>query len=240
MPGAIIYQGPSRLDEGPIFVAAIWGSKNAKTGDMLQTYIMRSDMSPLDASKYGEDGPICGSCVHRGDPTLDPARKVAERRSCYVNLGQGPLIVWKTFQRGGYPLADTFADRALTGSGRFVRIGTYGDGAAVPDLVWNALLSLSKGHTAYTHNGGDPRLYMQSADTYSQAWQQWAAGNRTFRTIADADDIDKRYETLCPASKEAGYRTTCQKCMLCGGSDTKAKSIAIVVHGAGKRFAKTF
>jgi len=235
MPGTIIYRGPSRINQQPIFVAAIWGSKNTKTGDMLQTYIMRSDMSPLDASKYGEDEAICGPCTHRGAPTLDPARKVAERRSCYVNLGQGPLIVWKTFQRGGYK--DT-ANIAEVGRGRFVRIGTYGDGAAVPNNVWSQLLHSAKGHTAYTHNGGDPNTYMVSVETLKQAQFRWRAGHRTFRTLSSADNLDVGHEILCPASAEAGYRTTCQKCMLCAGSRTKAKSIAIVVHGTGRGFVK--
>ena len=72
MPGAIIYSGPSRIDGAPIVAIAVWDSSNRKTGSMLQTYILRSDIDPRDANKYGEDFSICGTCDLKGDPPFDP------------------------------------------------------------------------------------------------------------------------------------------------------------------------
>jgi hypothetical protein len=69
----------------------------------------------------------------RGETTTDPKRKIAKGRRCYVNLGQGVLIVYKAFLRGVYQTADTAADRKALGRGRVVRVGTYGDPAACPD-----------------------------------------------------------------------------------------------------------
>jgi len=40
-------------------------SKNVKTGPMLQTIIIRSDIHPTEALKTGQDEAVCGSCVHR-------------------------------------------------------------------------------------------------------------------------------------------------------------------------------
>ena len=228
MSGAVLYQGPSNFDAKPIVVIAVWSSANRKTGDMLQTYILRSDIDPRDANKYGEDESICGQCQHRGTPTLDPTKALAEGRTCYVTMGQGPLIVFNEFIAGKYPVA---SPRAV-GAGRRVRIGTYGDGAAAPDYVWSELLSEAEGHTAYSHNGGDPQRYMVSADTLAQAQGAWANGYRTFRVVRDVSEIRKN-EVLCPASKEAGHKTTCATCLLCGGASVKAKSIAIPVHGSG-------
>ena len=228
MSGAVIYTGPSNFDAKPIVVIAVWSSKNSKTGDMLQTYILRSDIDPRDANKWGEDESICGQCQHRGTPTLDPTKALAEERTCYVTMGQGPLIVFNEFIAGKYPVA---SPRAV-GAGRRVRIGAYGDGAAAPDYVWSELLSEAEGHTAYSHNGGDPQRYMVSADTLAQAQGAWANGYRTFRVVRDVSDIRKN-EVLCPASKEAGHKTTCAACLLCGGASVKAKSIAIPVHGSG-------
>ena len=228
MSGAVLYQGPSNFDGKPIVVIAVWSSKNSKTGDMLQTYILRSDIDPRDANKWGEDESICGQCQHRGTPTLDPTKALAEERTCYVTMGQGPLIVFNEFIAGKYPVA---SPRAV-GAGRRVRIGTYGDGAAAPDYVWSELLSEAEGHTAYSHNGGDPQRYMVSADTLAQAQGAWANGYRTFRVVRDVSEIRKN-EVLCPASKEAGHKTTCAACLLCGGTSVKAKSIAIPVHGSG-------
>ena len=228
MSGAVIYKGPSNFDAKPIVVIAVWSSKNSKTGDMLQTYILRSDIDPRDANKWGEDESICGQCQHRGTPTLDPTKALAEERTCYVTMGQGPLIVFNEFIAGKYPVA---SPRAV-GAGRRARIGTYGDGAAAPDYVWDELLSEAEGHTAYSHNGGDPQRYMVSADTLAQAQGAWANGYRTFRVVRDVSEIRKN-EVLCPASKEAGHKTTCAACLLCGGTSVKAKSIAIPVHGSG-------
>lgn len=116
------------------------------------------------------------------------------------------------------------------GRGRFVRVGTYGDPAAVPPKVWEDLLAECQTFTAYSHQSGwRPDIAMQSADNRAQAIAHWKAGRRTFRVIADLGDLDKANEALCPASKEAGRRVQCTACKLCKGS-SKGKSIAIVEH----------
>jgi len=226
MQHAIIYKGPSLLDGAPIVVIATYSNRNTKTGKVVQTYILRSDINPLEASKTGEDFSICGSCPMRGEVTTDPNRKIAKGRKCYVNLGQGVLIVFKSFLRGVY----SEGDPRTMGRDRFVRVGTYGDPAAVPSEVWDELLAECETWTAYTHQKPwRPDIAMQSADSYDEAKAHWAEGRRTFRVIVDLGDIDKTKETLCPASKEAGRRVQCTACKLCKGSSL-AKSIAIVEH----------
>jgi len=226
MQHAIIYKGPSLLDGAPIVVIATYSNRNTKTGKVVQTYILRSDINPLEASKTGEDFSICGSCPMRGEVTTDPKRKIAKGRKCYVNLGQGVLIVYKSFLRGVYQPGDP----RTMGRDRFVRVGTYGDPAAVPSEVWDELLAECETWTAYTHQKPwRPDIAMQSADSYDEAKAHWAEGRRTFRVIVDLGDIDKSKETLCPASKEAGRRVQCTACKLCKGSSL-AKSIAIVEH----------
>ncbi len=226
MQHAIIYNGPSLLDGKPIVVIATYSNRNTKTGKVVQTYILRSDINPLEASKTGEDFSICGSCPMRGEVTTDPKRKIAKGRKCYVNLGQGVLIVFKSYKRGVYQEGDP----RTMGRGRFVRVGTYGDPAAVPSEVWDELLAECETWTAYTHQKPwRPDIAMQSADSYDEAKAHWAEGRRTFRVIVDLGDIDKSKETLCPASKEAGRRVQCTACKLCKGSSL-AKSIAIVEH----------
>ena len=226
MKHAIIYNGPSLLDGQPIVVIATYSNRNTKTGHVVQTYILRSDINPLEASKTGQDYSICGDCIMRGEPTTDPNRKIAKGRKCYVNLGQGVLIVYKSFLRGVYQEGSA---RDM-GRGRFVRVGTYGDPGAVPSEVWDELLAECDTWTAYSHQSGwRPDIAMQSADTHDQAKAHWAEGRRTFRVIVDLGDLDKANEALCPASKEAGRRVQCTACKLCKGSSA-AKSIAIVEH----------
>jgi hypothetical protein len=237
---SIIYKGASLIDGSPIVVIAIVKSSNRKTGDMVQTYILNDNgLDPMLNSKLGNDFSICGNCKHRGE-ALTPAHpefgkyKMAKGRTCYVALFQGVLITWKHYMKGGYETAQGHEAIAALGAGRMVRIGTYGDGAAVPSYIWDSLLSQAKGHTGYSHQSGlvevDPMLYMISADTEAEARQAWQSGKRTFRVIQKTDELIKGSEALCPASKEAGRRATCDTCKLCAGASVKAKSIAIVQH----------
>ncbi len=238
--GYCIYRGPSLLDGAPIMVIATTKSSNAKTANMVQTWIIREDIDPLAASRTGADFAICGTCPHRGTPH-NGDKGQAKGRSCYVALMHAPLNVFKTFHRGRYPDAFGHAAIADIGRGRMVRIGSYGDGAAVPQYVWDSLISEATGHTAYSHQAEtpgaafEPQMYMRSADTLAMAQNAWDKGQRTFRVIGDVDEVSLGNEILCPASEEAGRRTTCDTCGLCAGAGKAAKSIAIVAHGAGAR-----
>lgn len=231
MPGFVIYEGPSLLDGAPIVAIAVTSSSNSKTGNMVQTYILRADVKPTDALKSGADASICGDCKHR------PANGGA----CYVVVMQGPLVVWKHYQKGGYlPDADAAADACR---GRMVRLGTYGDPAAVPAYVWMRLLAHAAGHTGYTHQWRSPSnalrdLVMASADTAEEAAEARALGWRTFR-VRCADEPMLERESVCPASEEAGKKLTCATCGACNGAASGRRgSIAIIVHGSkAKRFA---
>lgn len=224
----VIYRGPSLLDGKPIVAIAVYSDTNKKTGTMLQTYILREDIDPREANKSGEDFSICGDCSLRGTATDDPKRKLAAGRKCYVRIDQGPLIVWKAYKRGYYKPESA---RAL-GRGRMVRMGTYGDPAAIPAAVWDDLLAEATGWTGYSHQSGfRPDLVMQSADTFEAAADFWAQGMRTFRVVQSLADVIPTKEVLCPASAEAGRRTTCEACKLCAGLATLSpKSVAIVQH----------
>lgn len=236
---AVIYRGPSLIDGAPIVAIAILSGRNRKTGKVIQTYILRSDIDPRLASKTGQDYSICGDCPHRGRATNDPDKAQAEGRSCYVLLGQGPLIAYRGLLSGLYPTVAGHQAIAAIGAGHMVRLGTYGDPAAVPSYIWESLLSQAVGHTAYSHQSDlvgaafDPAIMMQSADSLAEAQAAWGQGRRTFRIVRNVADIVKGQEILCPASAEAGKKTSCADCGLCGGAKIKAKSIAIPAHGAG-------
>ena len=146
--GIIFYSGPSAIDGRPIVAVAVGfhtSSNNRKTGGMIQTHILRSDLSPVTAVKVGEDKSICGGCIHR--PTI---AKRTGADPCYVNVGQGPNSVWKGVQRGIYP-AVTPEEFAALCAGRLLRLGSYGEPVAVPHEVWTPALATCAGHTGYTH-----------------------------------------------------------------------------------------
>ena len=236
--GFIIYEGKSLLDNKKIVAIALTSkSMNNKTGNMIQTYILLADIDPRKANKSGLDYSICGACTHRGNPTQDKDRKLAKNRSCYVVIPQGPLIVWKNYKLGKYPKTN---DIPGIGKDKKIRLGTYGDPSVVPSSIWEQLLSQSISNTAYSHQSNikcssfNPDYMMLSADNLGEAQQAWKNNIRTFRTIKDIKEIIKGNEVSCPASEEGGRKTTCLNCMLCSGSKINAKSIAIVVHGAGR------
>lgn len=227
--GVILWRGPSLIDGAPIVLIASGlakGSRNAKTGAMVQTYVLREDLSPVEAIRSGADASICGDCPHRG------ATANGKGRTCYVNVAQGPLVTWKTFKRGRYPAA---ADVAAIGAGRIVRLGTYGDPAAVPAEVWRALTSQCVAHTGYTHQWRRAPalrgLCMASADSAEDAREAQAAGWRTFRVALPCDAPKLERESVCPASAEAGRKLTCATCQACSGANGRRGSIVIQAHG---------
>lgn len=234
--GAIIWEGASAIDGAPIRVIATGlktSSHNAKTGDLIQTWILRADMTPQEAVDSGADESICGGCPHRGD--VVNGKNV--NRSCYVTIFQAPRNIHKTAESGKYPRVTLQEARALL-AGRNVRLGAYGDPAAVPFDVWAAVLADSARGTGYTHQWQkcDTRfaLYcMASADSVQEAESARALGYRTFRVGTAAERIVKGVEFLCPASKEAGVKTNCAACLACGGlSSPNRASVFIPAHGA--------
>ena len=234
--GTIIYQGQSLIDGKDIVVIYFNGSKNTKTGNMAQTYIIRSDIDPMLASKTGADYSICGNCKHKGTPTDDPNRKQAINRTCYVKLYQGVLSTYRAFKKGNYSVIKHHKDIQSLGENQVIRLGTYGDPSAVPSYIWDSLLSKAKKHTSYTHQSHNSScdvrsdISMMSADSYEESKKFWSKGLRTFRVMQKDEVLDKTKEVLCPASKEAGRRTTCATCVLCSGSNLNAKSVAIYQH----------
>lgn len=236
--GYVLFEGPSALDGSPIVVIATGlknKSSNRKTGAMVQTYILRSDILPTEAVKTGADSSICGDCIHRGDGT-------GKARTCYVNVGQGAQVVYKAYKRGIYPnIADTgvgiypadwlhFADKAI-------RFGTYGDPAAAPLKIWERLQLLASKTTGYTHQWRTipaqwAGVVMASADNVEDVNAAHAKGYRTFRVTTGEDPVLVKGEVLCPASEEAGKKLDCDTCGACNGVATGRKgSIYIPLHG---------
>lgn len=232
--GVILYQGPSLLDGSPIVVIATGlarKTRNGKTNDMIQTWIMRADIAPHEAVKSGADSAVCGDCI------LRPANKAkrialfgAKSKPCYVKVWQAPFAVFKAFQRGSYARTDA-AGIARVGADRKVRIGSYGDPAAVPVWVWEALAKDSTGWTGYTHQWRNSpalaRFCMASVHTYGEALESRAKGFRYFRVSQGAEKLNPG-EFMCPASKEAGQKTDCASCGACMGLAAKAKASAVI------------
>lgn len=223
--GYIVFEGPSAIDGAPIAVILTGfgsASTNRKTGGMIQSYVIRTDVPPTDAIRQGLDGAVCGTC---------PLRSVASGGSgaCYVNVGHGPLAVFNAYKRGRYDRVSVrFASFTIGESGRPLRIGTYGDPGAVPDAgaFWRGLLAFmapGQGHTGYTHRwrdtGADLRgICMASVDSAAEGTEAMSYGWATFRVAKLGDRRRLDGEARCPASAEAGKWVTCETCPIkCNG-----------------------
>jgi len=234
--GFIAYEGPSEIDGAPIVVIVNRidnDSENEKTGALVQSFIIRSDIAPTDALKTGQDESICGDCQHR--PLLASETGAPQ---CYVNVGRSVRSVYEAYRRGRYTKADpaTIA-RAL--AGKIVRLGTYGDPAAAPVRMWEQITRYAAGRRGYTHQWDRPgfdaqawgRLVMASADTIDEAAHANLLGMRVFRVSIGVDK--QAGETICPASAEGGRKATCAKCSLCSGTSIQARDVVIADHASG-------
>ena len=123
------------------------------------------------------------------------------------------------------------------------RLGSYGDPAAAPFRVWQHATQHARARNGYTPQWraapAFAALCMASVDSEAEAVEARLSGWRTFRVRAASAPLMTGAEIACPASEEAGKRTTCADCRACGGTSAKARvSIAIVAHGAtARRFA---
>ena len=278
----VFYDGPSLLDGSPIFAALVGldsPSANTATGTMAQIYIMRSDVSPVSAIATGADASICGECKMRGRVVsldtathiawgLDPSRRRALlqriesarghgestlniERACYVRTEQAPTVIFKAYAAGSYPnvAPEVAADMVKGGE---LRIGAYGDSAALPIRAVRPLADAAEILTNYTHAPGyspgrAKRLApftMASADSPGQALAYQEQGFRTFRVSPNhtqradgtrlvADLLPGEYQ--CP--KTLDKRVTCIACGICDGTRRGiAANIAAPAHGRGAAY----
>jgi hypothetical protein len=232
--GYVLYKGKSLINGDPIVVIATMSSNNPKTGNEIQTWILPDNgIKPNENVKTGADASVCGDCPKR--PLLTKARNLAngtKDKPCYLRTFQAPRSVYDAFKRGRY--SDQWNSKTFFG--RMIRLGSYGDPAAVPFEVWEKVLKRTIGHTGYTHQWQsktfDPRLsryVMASVDNVKEAAIAIKKEYRYFR-VKDISESKIKKEANCPASKESGQLLTCSTCRACSGSNGRKGNIVINQH----------
>ena len=234
--GVIIYSGPSQIDGAPIvgIVTNIYRrTKNSKIGqNTAQLWIMRADINPIEAIRTHADYAVCGACPHRS-----PEVGTLAGRTCYVQT-RNIQAIYKAY-KAGYTPEGTPADvnSELHARGRVLRLGAYGDPAALPIDVIETLAQGIR-TLGYTHqwkicNPAYARYCMASCDSIQESAQAIEAGYRPFFVVkTELDRFWIEHAALkfvnCPASKEAGNLTTCDKCQACAGTRRGQKSLIYI------------
>lgn len=235
MPGFVFYDGPSLIDKSPIVGIVTLNTKNEKTGNLAQTWIIRKNIHPFSAVSTGKDSSICGDCPLRGIVSKGKNTK----RSCYVGM-HGVGQIYKAYKSGAYPRLSPAHKYKFGSVG--LRYGSYGDPVAIPMKAWEVLKKYcgGKAYPGYTHQWQNKKFSRWSkyvmASTHSEAENDKAhsMGWRTFRTIASPHSI-LHNEIICPASRKDESRKSCDVCGACDGKkgmDDRRINIAIVAHGS--------
>ena len=194
---------------------------------MVQTWILRSDIEPHLAIKTGDDSSVCGNCPQRHNTG----------GACYVMTHQAPLSVYRSYKRGLYPTYSSDKHSSIL-AGRALRLGAYGDPAAVPFEVFAPLVDL-QAYILVTRTRSRTKLRqalfvsVSGFSGYAQTSVKVSGmGAKTFR-VALPDDSLYDNEIECLADSKG------IQCIDCGLCDGQSKNIAIVVHGQRKNNFKS-
>jgi|TARA_R110000787_G_scaffold22799_2_gene65886 hypothetical protein len=232
--GFILERGVSPIDGNPFVAVMTLGCKNRKTGPMPTVWILREDISPVEAVATGQDVTNCGDCIHRG--VWDPDLEKMVNRSCYVNYGQAPNSVWKAYKRGAYEEDLTVEQGKKYLSNKLIRWGGYGDPAIIDPMIFNSVNGAAAGHTGYTHQWRQPwaqwarEEFQASCDGLADYLDASSHGWKTFSVIPKGSNAYSG--KLCPATAP-NSQATCNTCALCNGDKT---DIYVVAHGSGAKF----
>jgi len=225
------------------FVQFQYGSTNSKTGDGVQIWILPSDWVVRGKDAMHDDEASCLDCPH----------SKRANRTCYVRKGNAEMglkskvaSLHKAYTLGKLEILpmSSAMDEVSKCAGKFVRFGAYGEPVLLGESVVSAIASASSNWTGYTHQWRNPqyswanKYFMASVETTALRDVSHRLGWRSFHVIINTDkqstnhvvQMHDKVEVVCPASKEAGYKTTCNKCGLCKGTSSKARSIKIIKH----------
>ena len=212
-----------------------YGSTNSKTGNGVQIWILPYRWITEGKSAMDDDEASCMDCPH----------SKRANRTCYVRKGNAEMglkskvaSMHKAFNEGRLeilPLSDIITHELEACRGLFVRFGAYGEPILLGEANVRAITEVASSFTGYTHQWRMPmyqwasKYFMSSADTEGLMTVAHDLGWRTFRVLLKGDEKTSA-EVTCPASVEGGRKVTCNVCGLCKGTQSKAKSIAIIKH----------
>ena len=200
---------------------------NRKTGNMIQLWIILADTNPVAGVKSGLDAnTICQGCPF------------ASGNGCYVNVGQAPLGIYKSYKRGNYPQLDP-KDYAKVFGGRKVRFGAYGNPTLIPLAMVKAIAKVSDGWTGYFHNWRElgkakAKAYNAYFMASTESANSYELANTQGLRVFHASPIKPENTVECLSDT---HGIACADCQLCQGWNKRAKNVWINPHGSGVKKA---
>lgn len=206
--------------KGDILVNFQKGSSNSKTGVVIQNYLMPKSWA--DNGRIMDDKPVCFDCPH----------SQGRNATCYVRKGN-PFrgLISKTKAASKFvkdiPTYNKKTEEAIINmvKGQFVRFGAYGEPVLLGEDLVKLIVSQVDDWTGYTHQWHQKqyqwakKYFMASVDSEMERSAAKQMGWRTFFVSSDKNYLlDKKQNTQCPASAEAGRKSTCKTCGLCKGT----------------------
>jgi hypothetical protein len=115
---------------------------------------------------------------------------------------------------------------------RYVRFGTYGEPTMHPIDIVASMANVSKSWTGYTHQYVRNKTYNKyfMASTHNELQAKTANDKFEFRSFIAVKDNNKGLGVICPASKEANFKSNCSACGLCSGSLGKGKKDVVILQ----------
>lgn len=170
---------------------------------------------------------VCFDCPFRG--YLKCYTHKYQQYSGFLSMLKSIAREFKNVQE--IPSIDLLESRIVDLSkDRYIRFGTYGEPTLLPLNLVSDMVKASKSHTGYTHQWAKKTDYsaffMASTHNEGQAKMASKLGFRSF--IASNKTLENA--VVCPASNEAGFKSTCEKCGLCSGKRKGTKNIQILEH----------
>ena len=229
-----VYKTKNHLNQECV-VQMQYGSDNSKTGDSIQVWILPMSWIEKGVDAMNDDEASCMDCPHskrmnrscyvrKGFAEFGLKAKVRSLHKHYTNKKLEILDIDELAGREKHKCKD-----------KFIRFGAYGEPVLLGEKNVEQLTTEASNFTGYTHQwhtgkyDWSKKYFMASVETELLMEKANQLGFRTFRVRKKADPTVSR-ETICPASKEAGRKVTCNVCALCKGASSKAKNIVIIKH----------
>lgn len=199
----------------------------------------RKGLSKVEFKKFFSlDSEICGDCPFAANNKFN----VAKIGKCYthkVMQYSGFVSMLKSISKeyesfDNIPEIDENIHSAILKicNRKYVRFGTYGEPTAIGIELISEITKLCKTWTGYTHqyirNPEYLNFFMASVhNSHQAAMVHKRFDGRSFIASKNGDENG----VVCPASNEAGFKSTCSKCGLCSGMNGKGKKdIKILEH----------